>query len=57
MERRFGTWLDPRTLLCRAVLTYGGDINLHFTIDSPVHVDDTDIPRLNCPEVPKTTDF
>ncbi len=56
-KRRFGTWLDRRTLLCRAVLTYDSEINLHFAIASLVHVDDTGIPRLNFHEVPKITDI
>jgi hypothetical protein len=55
LERRFGTWLDRRTLLGRAVLTYGSEFNLHFAIDSLVHEDGTGIPRLNCSKVPTKT--
>jgi hypothetical protein len=55
MERRFGTWLDRRTMLCRAVLTCGSKIVLHYAKVSPVDVNGTGIPRLNEPEVPKIT--
>jgi hypothetical protein len=55
METRFGTMLDRRTLLGRAVLTYGSEFNLRFAKVAQVYQDDIGIPRFNCPEGPKIT--